>query len=183
LHALLWAYITTPYSTTESPFRLTYGIEAVIPIELTELTWRTTANTDFPANTANLREELEFVDKVKNDAALRETALKQKIAARHGKKVRQREFEVGDLVLRRNQKDSEDRNNSIQTRRPPWKHHSKNLECRENQKVLHLEDIQTPNYSKVHTKFNTNELLAHPTGKNKWKRKVAPLRIQKKKYK
>jgi len=39
---------------------------------------------------------------------LRETALKQKIAARHNKKVIKREFEVGDLVLRRNQKDSEE---------------------------------------------------------------------------
>jgi hypothetical protein len=57
LHTVLWAYRTTPHSTTgESPFRLTYGTEAVIPIELTELTWQTDANTDFPANTANLRE-------------------------------------------------------------------------------------------------------------------------------
>jgi len=37
---------------------------------------------------------------------LRETALKQKIAARHNKKVIRKEFEVGDLVLRRNQKES-----------------------------------------------------------------------------
>jgi hypothetical protein len=56
----------------------------------------------------NLREELEFVDEVKIGATLREAALKQKIAARHSKKVIRREFEVGDLVLRRNQKDSEE---------------------------------------------------------------------------
>jgi len=109
LHTVLWAYRTTPHSTTsESPFRLTYGIEAVVPIELTELTWRTNADTDFPANTANLREELKFVDEVRNDAALREITLKQKIAARHNKKVIKREFEIGDLVLRQNQKDSEE---------------------------------------------------------------------------
>jgi len=109
LHAVIWAYRTTPNSTTdESPFPLTYGTEAVIPIELTELTWRTDVDTDFPANTVNLREELEFVDEVKSEAALRETALKQKIAARHSKKVIKREFEVGDLVLRRNQKDSKE---------------------------------------------------------------------------
>lgn len=80
----------------------------VIPIELTELTWRTNADTDFPRNAANLREELEFVDKVRNEAALREITLKQKIAARLSKKVIKREFEVGDLVLRRNQKDFEE---------------------------------------------------------------------------
>ena len=56
----------------------------------------------------NPREELEYVDEVRDQAALRETALKQKIAARHSKKVIKREFEVGDLVLRRNQKDSEE---------------------------------------------------------------------------
>ena len=39
---------------------------------------------------------------------MRETALKQKIAARHSKKVIKREFEVGDLVLRWNQKDPEE---------------------------------------------------------------------------
>ena len=69
---VLWAYRTTPHSTTsESPFRLTYGIEAVVPIELTELTWRTNTDTAFPTNAANLREELEFVDEVRNEAALR----------------------------------------------------------------------------------------------------------------
>ena len=105
LHTVLYAYITTPHSTTgESPVRLAYGTEVVIPIDLTELTWRTDTNTDFPANTANLREELEFVD----EATLREIALKQKIAARHSKRVIKREFEVGDLVLWRNQKDSEE---------------------------------------------------------------------------
>jgi hypothetical protein len=38
-----------------------------------------------------------------------EAALKQKIAARHSKKVIKREFKVGDLVLRRNLKNSEER--------------------------------------------------------------------------
>jgi len=109
LNTVLWVYRTTPHSTTvESPFRLTYGTEAVIPIELTELTWWTDTDTDFPANTKNLREELEFVDEIRNDAALRETTLKQKIVARHSKRVVKREFEVGDLVLQRNQKDSEE---------------------------------------------------------------------------
>jgi len=73
LHAVLWAYRTTTHSTTgESPFRLTYGTEAVIPIELTKLSWRTDTDTDFPTNVVNLREELEFVDEVRSEAALRE---------------------------------------------------------------------------------------------------------------
>jgi len=107
-NTVLWPYRTTPHSTTgESPFRLTYGTEAIIPIELTELTWRTDADTNFPANTVNLCEELEFVDEVRSEGSLRETTLKQEIAARHSKKVIKQEFKVGDLVLRQNQKDSE----------------------------------------------------------------------------
>jgi len=82
LHTVLWAYRTTPHSTTgESPFRLTYGTKAVIPIELNELTWRTEADTDFPTNAVNLREELEFIDEVRSEAAIRETTLKQKISS------------------------------------------------------------------------------------------------------
>lgn len=77
---------------------------SAVPIELTELIWRTNADTDFPANSTNLVEE---VDEVRNEAALHETTLKQKITARHSKKVVNREFEVGDLFLRRNEKDSE----------------------------------------------------------------------------
>lgn len=102
LHKVLWDYQTTPHSTTsESPFRLTYGTEAVILIETNELSWRTSADTDFDINAVNLREELEFIDEIRSKASLREIALKQKTAARHNKKVMKREFEVSDLVLRR----------------------------------------------------------------------------------
>ena len=81
---------------------------------------------------------------------------KQKIAARHSKKVIKREFKVGDLVLRRNQKDLEEGKlaanwegpyrvrmktgmGAYRQRRSPQRHHPKNLECRETQKVLHLD--------------------------------------------
>ena len=109
LHTVLWAYRTTPHSSTgESPFRLTYGTEAVIPIELNVLSWRTGAETNFRANAGKLREELEFLDEVRSEAALKEAALKQKVAARYNKRVVPREFEVGDLVLRRNMKNSDE---------------------------------------------------------------------------
>jgi len=40
---MLWAYKTTPYSTTEeSPFRLTYRVQPVIKVEVKELSWRMT---------------------------------------------------------------------------------------------------------------------------------------------
>ena len=108
LHKVPWAYRTTPHSMTgESPFRLIYGTKSVIPIEANELSWRTSVETHFQTNAENLREELEFIDEIRSEASIREIALKQKIAARHNKRVIKIEFEVGDLVLRRNQNDYE----------------------------------------------------------------------------
>jgi len=95
--------------TGESPFQLNYGTEAVILIEANKLSWWTSADTDFDTNAAILREELEFIGEIRSETSLREVTLKQKIAARHNKKFIKREFEVGDLVLRRNQKDPEER--------------------------------------------------------------------------
>ncbi|KAI5411078.1 hypothetical protein KIW84_056284 [Lathyrus oleraceus] len=55
-------------------------------------------------NDETLRAELDLVEEIRSEAALRETTLKQKIALRHDAKVIKREFQVGTLVLRRNQK-------------------------------------------------------------------------------
>ncbi|MCI11137.1 gypsy retrotransposon integrase-like protein, partial [Trifolium medium] len=42
LQSVLWAYRTTPHSTTgETPFRLVYGTKAVIPVEIGEPSRRT----------------------------------------------------------------------------------------------------------------------------------------------
>ncbi|GAU50120.1 hypothetical protein TSUD_192410 [Trifolium subterraneum] len=110
LHNVLWSYRTTPHSTTgETPFRLTYGTEAVIPVEIGEPSSRIEYPLEEDINDELLREELDLVEELRTGASLREATLKQKIAARHDKRVIKREFEVGSLVLRRNQKDSRER--------------------------------------------------------------------------
>ncbi|GAU46047.1 hypothetical protein TSUD_191180 [Trifolium subterraneum] len=107
LHNVLWSYRTTPHSTAgETPFRLIYGTEAVIPVEIGEPSPRIEYPHEEDINEVLLREELDLVEELRTGASLRETTLKQKIAARHDKRVIKREFEVGSLVLRRNQKDS-----------------------------------------------------------------------------
>ncbi|GAU12536.1 hypothetical protein TSUD_182500 [Trifolium subterraneum] len=107
LHNVLWSYRTTPHSTTgETPFRLTYGTEAVIPVEIGEPSSRIEYPLEEDMNDELLREELDLVEELRTGASLREATLKQKIAARHDKRVIKREFEVGSLVLRRNQKDA-----------------------------------------------------------------------------
>ncbi|GAU47395.1 hypothetical protein TSUD_372840 [Trifolium subterraneum] len=98
LHNVLWSYRTTPHSTTgETPFRLTYRTEAVIPVEMGEPSSRIEYPHEEDVNDELLREELDLVDELRTGASLREATLKQRIAARHDKWVIKREFEVGSL--------------------------------------------------------------------------------------
>ncbi|MCI16634.1 hypothetical protein A2U01_0037778, partial [Trifolium medium] len=98
---VLWSYRTTPHSTTgETPFRLTYGTEAVIPVETGASSHRTEAPVDDELNSEMLREELDLLEELRDSAALREASLKQKIAIRHDKKVIKRDFYIGSLVLK-----------------------------------------------------------------------------------
>ncbi|XP_058721487.1 uncharacterized protein LOC131593221 [Vicia villosa] len=107
LHSVLWAYRTTPHlSTGETPFRLTYGTEAVIPMEIREPSRRTESPLEEELNDEAMREELDMVEEIQMGSSLREAKLKQQIALRHNTKVIKRKFEVGALVLRRNMKDS-----------------------------------------------------------------------------
>ncbi|GAU32517.1 hypothetical protein TSUD_317240 [Trifolium subterraneum] len=58
---VLWAYRTTPHSTTgETPFRLAYGTEAVISVEIGEPSRRTEAPLDEEMNDKAMREELDL---------------------------------------------------------------------------------------------------------------------------
>jgi hypothetical protein len=82
------------------PFRLTYGTEAVIPVEIGEPTRRTETPNDEDLNDDLISEELDFVEELRESAALCEMSLKQKIVARHDKRVVKREFDVDSLILR-----------------------------------------------------------------------------------
>ncbi|PNX56457.1 gag-pol polyprotein, partial [Trifolium pratense] len=61
LHSVLWSYRTTPHSTTgETPFRLTYGTEAVIPVATGASSFRTEIPLEGEDNHKILREELDL---------------------------------------------------------------------------------------------------------------------------
>ena len=62
---VLWAYKTTARTSTgETPFRLTYGIEAVIPIEVGVTSMRREAFSE-DSNDDQLRVSLDCLDKVR----------------------------------------------------------------------------------------------------------------------
>ncbi|XP_072087294.1 uncharacterized protein [Arachis hypogaea] len=83
-------------ATGETPFRLTYEIDAVIPVEIGEPSPRLLlAGVDEVV-------EKDLVEEMREMAHLSETALKQRIALRYNAKVLRRDFGERDLVLRRN---------------------------------------------------------------------------------
>nr|XP_025647465.1 uncharacterized protein LOC112742447 [Arachis hypogaea] len=97
LASVLWSYRTTEQSFTgETPFRLTYGVDAMIPVEIGEPSPRLLLKGVEEAV------EKDLADKAREIAHLSEIALKQRMALRYNSKVLKREFEQNDLVLRRN---------------------------------------------------------------------------------
>ena len=92
--------------TRETPFRLVYETEAAIPVEIEEPSRQTEAPPYEEMNDIALREEVDLIEEIRMGAALREASLKQKIAMCYNAKFIRREFEVDNLVLKRNRKES-----------------------------------------------------------------------------
>ena len=77
---VLWAYRTMMRTPTgETPFNLTYGTEAVIPVEV-GLTSLRKEFFDEQDNNDQLKHNLDLVDEVREQATQRMTKYKQKIA-------------------------------------------------------------------------------------------------------
>jgi transposase InsO family protein len=76
LYQVLWSYRTTPYSTTgETSFRMLYGSDAVIPVEIGQPSWLVI----YPAekNEQLLREDSDMIDEVREVARIKEIYRKQ----------------------------------------------------------------------------------------------------------
>ncbi|KAL0439424.1 UNVERIFIED_CONTAM: hypothetical protein Slati_2425400 [Sesamum latifolium] len=101
LTSVLWSYRTTPSgSTGESPFTLVYGTEAIIPAELGMPSHRI-LHFDEEHNSQLLKENLDFVEELRETAFIRTQRYKSTMINAHNKRVKARRFQVGDLVLRR----------------------------------------------------------------------------------
>ena len=101
LPSVLWAYKTTArMPTRETPFRLAYGSEAVIPMEIGLTSYRV-GNCDKSKNDEAMRMQLDMVDEVGATAEQRLARYQNLMAKHYNSKVRHRDFQVGDLVLGR----------------------------------------------------------------------------------
>ena len=101
LPSVLWAYKTTARTPVEeTPFRLTYGNEAVILVEIGLTSYRVD-NHDEARNDEAIRLQLDLVDEVRAIAEQRLTRYQDRMAKHYNFRVRHRDFKVGDLVLRK----------------------------------------------------------------------------------
>ena len=101
LPSVLWAYRTTARTPTgETPFRLTYGSEAIIPAEVGLASYRV-ENYDKDENEKVMRLQLDLVDEVRAAAKQRLARYQNLMAKHYNSSVRHRDFQVGDLVIRK----------------------------------------------------------------------------------
>ena len=93
--------MTTRVSTREMPFRLTFGTEAVIPVEVGPMSLRV-KTYEGQKNQHELNNNLDLIDEVREEAMKRMTKHKEAIARYYNRKVKVRRFNTRDLVLKKN---------------------------------------------------------------------------------
>ena len=84
----------------ETPFRLTYGNEAVIPAEIGLTSYRM-HNHDKSKNDEAMRLQLDLVDEVRATTKQRLVRYQDRMVKYYNPRVRHRDFKVGDLILRK----------------------------------------------------------------------------------
>ena len=101
LPSILWAYRTTARTPTgETPFRLTYGSEAVIPAEV-RITSYKVHNHDENRNDEAMRLQLDLMDELRTTVEQRLARYQNRMAQYYNSRVRHRDFQVGDLEIGR----------------------------------------------------------------------------------
>jgi len=96
----LWAYrCTLQSSTKETPFSLTYGSDAMLPVELGEPSLHREI-FDLKLNRESLMPSLDLVCELRDETRVREEASKRRAERKYNSKVKPRSFHAGDLIWR-----------------------------------------------------------------------------------
>ena len=100
LPRVLWAYRTIARKPTGiSPFVITYGMEAIIPMEI----GMPTIQTDVPEqrNIDLMVKDLDTFDELRESVAIRIASYQRRLANSYNKRVKPQTFQPGNMVLRR----------------------------------------------------------------------------------
>lgn len=101
LQHVLWAYRTTRRKpTSESPYALTYGMEAVIPTKNILPTLRT-LTVERGDNDGRIAENLDLLEEKREAAAVHLANYQSQVARYFNKGVKPRSFKIGEFVLKR----------------------------------------------------------------------------------
>nr|KYP44268.1 Gypsy retrotransposon integrase-like protein 1 [Cajanus cajan] len=96
--SVLWAYhCTLQTNTQETPYKLTYGSDAMILVEVGEPSHRR-LNFDESQNEEQLRLNLDLLDETRECAKVQKEACKIRASRRYNSKLKPRSFHEGDLV-------------------------------------------------------------------------------------
>ena len=99
--SVLWAYRTTIKTPIgETPFKLAYGSEVIIPAEVHMAKHKVMTYQD-EDNEEQLCLNLDLIDKVRMDAEQRTARYKNLIGRQYDAMVKPKCFNIGDLVLKR----------------------------------------------------------------------------------
>ncbi|XP_073019387.1 uncharacterized protein [Primulina eburnea] len=97
---VLWAYRTTPRAPTqETPFNLVYGSEAVLLVEIGQTSSRVESYPD--DNDQSRAMELDLIEEKRDRKFIQMEAYRSRVMKSYNRKVRIRDFQVGDLVMKK----------------------------------------------------------------------------------
>ena len=98
---IVWVYHTTPQSSPmETPFNLVYGSDAMIPVEIHKSSPRFLSFVTEESNEER-RVNLELLDEAKEEGRIKAEAVKRRVEHQYSSKVKSRQFQVADLVMRK----------------------------------------------------------------------------------
>ena len=98
---MLWAYRTTVRTPAgETPFKMAFGTEAVVPVEVGVLSLKRICY-DEQSNDEGLKLALDCLPEIRDNAAQRMALYQERMTRYYNQRVKLKHFNLGDMVLQK----------------------------------------------------------------------------------